>query len=83
MATITFDTYKFIRKLKDAGLPEAEAEAISEAFRDAQGEADLATKRDLEDIRRDIREMEQRLTIKLGGMLVAGIAVIAALVKLP
>ncbi len=48
MATITFDTHKFIRKLKEAGIPEQQAEAISEAFQDAQSEANLATKQDLE-----------------------------------
>jgi hypothetical protein len=39
MATIAFDTYKFIRTLKDAGIPEAQAEAISEAFHTAHVEA--------------------------------------------
>ena len=48
MSTITFDTHKFIRKLKESGIAEAQAEAIAEAFRDAQGEANLATKQDLE-----------------------------------
>lgn len=35
MATITFDTYKFIRTLKEAGVPESQAEAFSEAFKEA------------------------------------------------
>ena len=48
MAIITFDTHKFIRKLKESGVPEKQAEAISDAFQDAQGEANLATKQDLE-----------------------------------
>ena len=55
---------------------------MTEAFRDAQGEAELATKRDIEELRRDIKEMELRLTIKLGAMLAAAIAVTAALVEL-
>jgi hypothetical protein len=54
MATITFDTHKFIRTLKDAGVPENQAEAFSDAFKDAQGEAELATRRDIDDMRRDI-----------------------------
>ena len=82
MATITFDTHKFIRKLKDSGIPESQAEAIADAFKDAQSEAELATKRDIDDLRRDMREMEQRLTVKLGGMMVAAVAVVATLVKL-
>lgn len=48
MATITFDTHKFIRKLEEAGMPANQAEAISEAFKDAQNEASLSTKQDVE-----------------------------------
>jgi hypothetical protein len=75
MATITFDTHKFIRTLKDAGIPESQAEAIAEAFKEAHVEAELATKTDL-------RELEYRLIIKLGAMMMASIAVVATLVKL-
>jgi hypothetical protein len=53
----------------------------------------LATKRDIDDLRRDIdvlrRDMderfiqtEQRLVIKLGGLMAIAIGVVAALVKL-
>ncbi|OHX34305.1 DUF1640 domain-containing protein [Methylomonas sp. LWB] len=48
MATVTFDTHKFVRKLKEAGFDEKQAEAVSEAFRDAQTEADPLTKKDLQ-----------------------------------
>ncbi|MGZ4977486.1 MAG: DUF1640 domain-containing protein [Methylobacter sp.] len=82
MTTITFDTHKFIRTLKDAGIPENQAEAISEAIKEAHGEAELATKRDIDDVRRDIRESEQRLIIKLGGLIALAIGIVAALVKL-
>jgi hypothetical protein len=82
MTTITFDTHKFVRTLKEAGVPENQAEAISEAFKEAQGEADLATKRDIDDIRRDMREMEQRLIIKLGALVAFAIGIVAVLVKL-
>jgi hypothetical protein len=47
VATITFDTHKFIRRLQQAGVSEAQAEAIVDAFREAYGEAELATKQDL------------------------------------
>jgi hypothetical protein len=39
MATITFDTHKFIRRLRSAGFEEAQAEAVAEAFQDAQVES--------------------------------------------
>ena len=97
MATIPFDTHKFVRTLKDAGFPEPQAEAISAAFQNAYAEAELATKRDLKEleyalkrdlketelnVKRDMVELEQRLIIKLGGMMMAGIAIVATLVKL-
>ncbi|UOA08350.1 CCDC90 family protein [Methylobacter sp. S3L5C] len=82
MTTITFDTHKFIRTLKEAGIPEGQAEAFSEAFKEAQGEADLATKRDIDDVRHDMVQLEQRLIIKLGSMMVVAIGIVAVLVKL-
>ncbi len=81
MTAITFDTHKFIRTLKEAGVPENQAEAISGTFKEAQGEADLATKRDIDDIRRDMREIEQRLIIKLGALVAFAIGIVAVLVK--
>ncbi|MCI0653945.1 MAG: DUF1640 domain-containing protein [Methylococcaceae bacterium] len=75
MATITFDTHKSICRLIESGIPENQAQAISEAFRDAYLEAELATKTDL-------RELEYRLIIKLGGIMMAAIAIVATLVKL-
>ena len=93
MSTITFDTLKFVRTLKAAGVPELQAEAFSEAFKEAQNESELATKRDIDELRRDIDarfskvdaqfvQLEQRLIIKLGAMLVIAIGVVATLVKL-
>ena len=38
--------------------------------------------RDIEDVRRDMREMEQRLIIKLGALIALSIGIVAALVKL-
>ncbi len=86
MATITFDTLKFVRKLEGAGFDAKQAEAVAEAFRDASGEAELATKQDL-------KELELRLEAKIGeikfemvkwiaGMLLAQAGLVAALVKL-
>jgi hypothetical protein len=86
MTTIAVYTHKFIRTLKESGIPENQAEAISEAFRTAHIEAELATKSDLQALelalRSDIRELEYRLVIKLGAMMMAAVAVVAALVKL-
>jgi predicted lipoprotein len=88
MAAITFDTLKFANTLKAAGvLPaqaEAEAAALSEVFEINFKE--LVTKEDLkhevELLRRDMHDMEQRLIIKLGGLMALSIGIVAALVKL-
>ena len=49
-------------------------------------ELEAATKRDIKELeakmQHGFKDLEQRLTIRLGGMLVTGIAVVAALVKL-
>ena len=79
MGTITFDTHKFIRKLRTAGFEEAQAEAVADAFTDAQGESDLAIKRDISELRRDIDVRFERIDgeLKLNrwmlGILIAGV----------
>lgn len=50
MSTITFDTLKFVEKLKAAGISDAQAKAESEALQGVLAEAldsQLATKNDL------------------------------------
>jgi len=41
MATITFDTLKFVEKLKSGGIPKDQTKAISEVFRDASANINL------------------------------------------
>lgn len=48
MTAIAFDTLKFVERLEKAGVPREQAAAMAEAFKEVGGEADLATKRDLE-----------------------------------
>ena len=78
---IAFDTLAYVRKLKEAGVPEAQAEVHAEALADIIDER-LATKQDILALRRDLKELEMRLTIRLGAMLTAGIVIVATLVKL-
>jgi len=54
VATVTFDTHKFVKTLKETGVPESQAEAFSTAVRESHGAAELATKGDL-------RELELRI----------------------
>ncbi|UEM20198.1 hypothetical protein JL100_024465 [Skermanella mucosa] len=64
MSALPFDTLKLARALRDKAKltpeqAEGVADALAEAFRD-----DIAT-------RRDLKEMEQPITIKIGMMVVA------------
>ena len=72
MANVPFDTLKLARRLRDdAKLPAEQAGGIAEALADTL-EAQMATKADLEGL-------EQRLTIKIGAMLVALAGFLAAI----
>jgi hypothetical protein len=46
MSTLTFDTPKIYPRLRDAGFEEAQAEAVSDAFREAHGELEPPTRQD-------------------------------------
>ncbi len=48
MATVTFDTLKFAKKPQATEVPLEQAEAMAEAFRDAQSESEVVTKKDLQ-----------------------------------
>ena len=48
MATIIFDTYKFVLKLQEAGFDQKQAEGLTEAMRAAIEESELVTKKDLQ-----------------------------------
>ena len=92
MTIVAFDTHKYVKRLTTAGMPESQAEAIADAQRSLI-EDHLATKHDtntfsdtIQDVKtslsRDIKEMEQRLTIRFGIMFAVWTAVISALIKL-
>lgn len=78
MSTITFDTHAYVKKLKAVGMPEEQAEVQAQALADLVTDR-LVTKDDLE---RSLKELEYRLIIRLGSMIVVAIGVIATLVKL-
>ncbi len=71
MTSLPLDTHRLVNALKDRGFNEQQAAAVTEAIQ----EIDLthvATKSDL-------REIELRMTIKLGSLIVAGTAFLAIL----
>ena len=71
---VAFDTLAYARRLRQAGFSEEQAEVQAEALAAVVTET-LATKQDL-------RELEYRLTIRLGTIVTVGVGSVAALVKL-
>lgn len=77
MTTPTFDTLKFVKRLRESGFSSEQAEAISEALKDAQQSSveNLATKDDL-------RELELRLIKWVIGIAGAQGALIVAFMRM-
>ena len=76
--TAIFDTLAYAKKLKAAGFTEDQAEIQAQALAEIIEER-LATKQDLKEL--ELR-LKHDLTMRLGGMLVASIAIVPTLVKL-
>lgn len=72
MSAVSFDTLKFVETLKTAGVPEDQAKAMSNAFKEASGELDLATKNDLQ---AELAPIKADLSIVkwMGGIIVGGV----------
>ena len=90
MATITFDTLKFSDTLKQAGVPQAEAEAraLAEAF--SSNASELSTKADVREVRseidllrKDMQAMELRLAVKLGAFMAIAVGIMIAVLRVP
>jgi len=71
MATLTFDTMKLVDALEKVQIPREQARAIVDVVRKSHDASDVATKADLELLRKDI-------IIKLGGMLMLGFGTVLA-----
>nr|VFK61034.1 MAG: hypothetical protein BECKTUN1418D_GA0071000_11424 [Candidatus Kentron sp. TUN] len=61
MTAITFDTLKFVQTLQDADFNEIQAKSLAKAFKDAQYEADVATKSDVDRLNNSIKSNVERL----------------------
>lgn len=77
MTTISFDTHEFVKKLQSVGFTQEQAEVFASEHRRIIEDA-LVTKDHL-DMR--LRELEYRLIIKMGAMMMASVLAIAVLVK--
>jgi len=96
MATVTFDTLEYANTLKEAAVPDEQAEAQAKALRRAfevalsERSDELATKGDLQQVgsridllRKDMEAMKKDLIIWLGGLVIGGFVVLGGmLIKL-
>ena len=69
-----FNAIEYVGKLREAGVPDEQAEAHLSILHEIV-ESNLATKRDL-------KELEYRMTIKLGGLMVVCIGIVVAISNL-
>ncbi|MDE0620952.1 MAG: hypothetical protein OXH83_04730 [Bryobacterales bacterium] len=76
-----FDMLTATRNLRAAGLDPKHADAIVNAMRSAVSER-VATKAYLRELEQRLLEVEQRLTIRLGALLFAGLGLLFAALKL-
>src|SRR5260364_173418 len=69
LPAFTFDTHKFVCKLKGAGFNGQQAEALTDAVQESQASLNVATKQDVVDVRRDVEQgfadAEERTDAKL------------------
>ena len=83
--TMAFDTLRYAQRLQQVGVAREQAETHAELARDMVI-ADLATKADLaaavRELQAEMKVLEQRMTIKLGAMIAAAVAIIVAAQKL-
>ena len=83
MTAVPFDTLKLADRLQAGGFTAEQSRTASAAFAEAMSGADLVTKADIKDmatkadvaeIKAELKQLEQRMTLKLGAMLGAGVA---------
>ena len=74
MSPLVFDTYASVKELTQVEMPERQAEVL------ARSQAMLINKKLA--AKQDLKELELRLTIRLGSMMVVTVGVVPALVKL-
>ena len=78
---LTIDTLAYAKRLIAVGMPAKQAEEQVEIFAEVL-DNNIATKQNIEEIRRDMKELEMKLTIRLGMMMAGSIAAVATLVEL-
>src|SRR5260364_426358 len=68
LPAFTFDTHKFVCKLKGAGFNDQQAEALTDAVQESQASLNVATKQDVVDVRREIGDLRKYMDAKFAGV---------------
>ena len=80
-----FDTHRAATKLKQAGFEETKVEALIDILRDTAKDEHLVTRSDLQSemraMRSELVQLEQRMTIKLGGLIVAAATILGLVAR--
>jgi hypothetical protein len=80
-----FDTLGYAKRLREAGVPNPQAEGHAEAAREFIM-TELVTKQDLvatkQEFQAAVDTLTLRLTVRLGGIVAAGIGILALLLRL-
>jgi hypothetical protein len=61
---MTFDTHRLIRKLRESGLDEKQAEGIAEVLKHLEPGRGATPHRDVEPVRQEVRDLEFRIDAK-------------------
>jgi len=78
---MAIDTLGYVQRLREAGVEQKLAEAHATAARDYIM-AEIATKADITELKGQMERQTLLLTIRLGGLMVAGIGALALLLRL-
>ncbi|CAK8737399.1 hypothetical protein SODG_007497 [Sodalis praecaptivus] len=65
MGQVAFDTQEFVETLEKSGLKKEQAKAISIAVRKSHEVADVATKADIANVKRDLDDVRKDLTFQI------------------
>jgi hypothetical protein len=83
------DTLEYVKELRAAGVPEQQAEAQAKALSKAVSEQlvskehfDYTIDKQNVEFSHRMEQLEQRLTIRMGGMIAAAIAALAAIMRM-
>ena len=73
-----FDTHRAATKLKQAGFEETKVEALIDILRDTSKDDHLVTREYLDN---RLLQTEQRMTIKLGGLIIAAATILGLVAR--